>query len=94
LEIAKPDRWADDVTPSDVEPLFLCSACGKRGSGRFQLGPKFGSGDRLSMNDKPRRRFYSGDAIDPTFDCYRGPAPSAIWETTKTGRKLGVIATA
>jgi hypothetical protein len=32
LEVAKPDRWADDVTPSDIEPLFLCSACGKRGS--------------------------------------------------------------
>jgi hypothetical protein len=82
LEVAKPDRWADDVAPSDIEPLFLCSACGKRGSGRFQLEPKSGGGDRLSVNDKPRRRFYLGDAIDlPAFDCYRGPAPSAIWET-------------
>jgi hypothetical protein len=78
LEIAKPDRWAGDVTPSDIEPLFLCSACGKRGSGRFQLEPKFGGGDHLSVNDKPRRRFYLGDAIDfPAFDCYRGLAPSA-----------------
>jgi hypothetical protein len=42
LEIAKSDRWVDDVTPSDIEPLLLCSACGKRGSGRFQLEPKFG----------------------------------------------------
>jgi hypothetical protein len=68
LEIAKPDRWAGDVTPSDIEPLFLCNACGKRGSGRFQLEPKFGGGDRLSVNDKPRRRFYLGDAIDlPAF---------------------------
>jgi hypothetical protein len=26
------DRWADDVRLSDVEPRFVCKACGKRGA--------------------------------------------------------------
>ena len=26
------DRWADDVRLSDVEPRFVCTACGKRGA--------------------------------------------------------------
>ena len=26
------DRWPDDVRLSDIEPLFLCKACGKRGA--------------------------------------------------------------
>jgi hypothetical protein len=26
------DRWADDVRLSDIEPRFICSACGKRGA--------------------------------------------------------------
>jgi hypothetical protein len=26
------DRWADDVRLSDIEPRFVCSACGKRGA--------------------------------------------------------------
>jgi hypothetical protein len=25
------DQWADDVRLSDLEPKFVCSACGKRG---------------------------------------------------------------
>lgn len=25
------DRWADDVRLSDIEPRFVCKACGKRG---------------------------------------------------------------
>jgi hypothetical protein len=32
------DRWPDDVRLSDIEPLFVCKACGKRGAdvrGRF-----------------------------------------------------------
>ena len=87
LEVAKPDRWADDVTPSDIEPVPLqrLRQTRQRGSGRFQLEPKFGGGDRLSVNDKPRRRLYLGNAIDlPPFNCYRGPAPSAIRETTSS----------
>jgi hypothetical protein len=26
------DRWADDVQLSDIEPRFVCAACGKRGA--------------------------------------------------------------
>jgi hypothetical protein len=26
------DRWSDDVRLSDIEPRFVCSACGKRGA--------------------------------------------------------------
>ena len=31
-------RWGDQVRLSDVEPGFVCSACGKRGS---DVRPKF-----------------------------------------------------
>lgn len=26
------DRWGDDVRLSDIEPRFVCEACGKRGA--------------------------------------------------------------
>jgi hypothetical protein len=26
------DRWSDDLRLSDVEPQFVCGACGKRGA--------------------------------------------------------------
>jgi hypothetical protein len=26
------DQWPDDVRLSDIEPKFVCSACGKRGA--------------------------------------------------------------
>jgi hypothetical protein len=26
------DQWPDDVRLSDLEPKFICSACGKRGA--------------------------------------------------------------
>src|SRR5262249_22487898 len=26
------DRWADDLRLSDLEPRFVCKACGKRGA--------------------------------------------------------------
>jgi hypothetical protein len=26
------DRWSDDVRLSDLEPLFVCQACGRRGA--------------------------------------------------------------
>jgi hypothetical protein len=26
------DRWADDIRLSDIEPRFVCAACGKRGA--------------------------------------------------------------
>jgi len=34
------DRWADHVRLSDLEPLFTCQACGKRGA---EVGPDFSS---------------------------------------------------
>jgi hypothetical protein len=34
------DRWADEVRLSDIEPNFVCSACGKRGA---EVRPKFSS---------------------------------------------------
>jgi hypothetical protein len=29
---ALADRWQDDVRLSDIEPRFVCQACGKRGA--------------------------------------------------------------
>jgi hypothetical protein len=26
------DQWGDEVRLSDIEPLFVCQACGKRGA--------------------------------------------------------------
>jgi hypothetical protein len=40
------DRWPDNVRLSDIEPLFVCKACGKRGAdvrGRF-APPRMGTG--------------------------------------------------
>jgi hypothetical protein len=33
------DRWPDDVRLSDLEPLFICQACGQRGA---DVRPYFG----------------------------------------------------
>jgi hypothetical protein len=33
------DGWSDDVRPSDIEPRFVCKACGKRGA---DVLPHFG----------------------------------------------------
>jgi hypothetical protein len=27
------DRWSDDVRLSDIEPLFTCQTCGRKGAG-------------------------------------------------------------
>jgi len=32
------DRWPDHVRLSDIEPGFVCTACGKRGA---EVRPKF-----------------------------------------------------
>ena len=32
------DQWADDVRLSDVEPRFVCKACGKKGA---DIRPRF-----------------------------------------------------
>jgi hypothetical protein len=34
------DRWPDDIRLSDIEPRFICSACGKRGA---DVRPDFGT---------------------------------------------------
>jgi len=34
------DRWPDDVRLSDIEPLFVCKACGERGA---DVRPDFSS---------------------------------------------------
>ena len=26
------DHWPDEMRPSDIEPRFVCAACGKRGA--------------------------------------------------------------
>jgi hypothetical protein len=50
------DRWADDVRLSDVEPRFVCTACGKRGTDvrpNFNWnvrGPVGGMGYRVVSN--------------------------------------------
>jgi len=32
LDRESADRWPDDVRLSDIEPRFVCKACGKRGA--------------------------------------------------------------
>jgi hypothetical protein len=32
LEAAVADQWPDDLRLSDLEPRFVCQACGKRGA--------------------------------------------------------------
>jgi hypothetical protein len=33
------DKWPDDIRLSDIEPLFICRACGQRGA---DVRPHFG----------------------------------------------------
>lgn len=53
------DRWGDDVRLSDLEPRFVCSACGKRAPmcGRISTGTKVPS-PRWDTDDEmpPLRR--------------------------------------
>jgi hypothetical protein len=30
--VISADHWPDDLRLSDIEPRFICSACGKRGA--------------------------------------------------------------
>ena len=39
------DRWPDDLRLSDIEPRFVCRACGKRGA---DVRPDF-NGDRTPV---------------------------------------------
>src|ERR1700720_50448 len=34
------DRWPDDVRLSDIEPRFICQACGRKGA---DVRPNFGA---------------------------------------------------
>jgi hypothetical protein len=34
---ALADQWADDIRSSDLEPKFICLACGKRGADVRQI---------------------------------------------------------
>jgi hypothetical protein len=36
---AVADRWPDELRLSDLEPRFVCTACGKRGPVVHQLAP-------------------------------------------------------
>jgi hypothetical protein len=36
-----PDRWPDHARSSNIEPLFVCTACGKRGA---DVRPDFATG--------------------------------------------------
>ena len=50
------NRWTDDVRLSDIEPRFICGACGKRGA---DVGPDFNSdkmpsGASAIVESKPR----------------------------------------
>jgi hypothetical protein len=37
------DRWPDDVRLSDLEPKFICRACGRRGA---DIRPNFSEGKK------------------------------------------------
>jgi hypothetical protein len=39
------DQWPDDVRLSDIEPRFVCAACGKRGA---EVRPDFNWNKRLA----------------------------------------------
>jgi hypothetical protein len=45
------DRWQDDVRLSDLEPLFVCQACGHRGAmcGRYLTRTEPRAGERSLM---------------------------------------------
>jgi hypothetical protein len=50
------NRWTDDVRLSDIEPRFICGACGKRGA---DVRPNFNSdkmpsGASAIVESKPR----------------------------------------
>jgi hypothetical protein len=47
MRLDSADRWPDEMRVSEIEPRFVCVACGKRGprSGGFQLGTAGRGGD-------------------------------------------------
>ena len=45
------DRWPDEVRLSDLEPLFVCQACGKRGA---NVRPDFNWDKAATVHSKAR----------------------------------------
>jgi hypothetical protein len=51
------EGWPDDVRLSDIEPRFVCKACGKRGAdaGRISRLRKWNVGMRVKFEGRPVR---------------------------------------
>ena len=60
------DRWADDARLSDLEPLFVCQTCGRRGA---DVRPNFHWGGRGSAREGPRRAVLRPLSIPSVFTC-------------------------
>jgi len=73
-----PNRWPDDVRLSDIEPLFTCQACGRKGA---DVGRTF-----IGMGSRSRRW-----AIVEVFRCAakddRAVAAPALMESAKITRE-------
>jgi len=68
------DRWPDSMRPSDIEPQFICKACGKRGADVTLLfqSAKMGSVRRRSTFTTATasfRRYFIQDVIPPLSHC-------------------------
>src|ERR1700757_2259002 len=60
------DRWPDDMRLSDLQPRFVCKACGKRGADvrpdfNWNGTPVAAMGYRWQPQKRPRRLGVSGD---------------------------------
>jgi hypothetical protein len=53
VEVADAGRWADEVRLSDIEPRFVCRACGSRSA---IVRPDFGTIGTRAPVDKPPSR--------------------------------------
>jgi len=52
------DRWPDDVRLSDIEPRFICAACGRRAPMSRQMEPqRHGSGRTIPRAWRLNMRF-------------------------------------
>ena len=57
------DRWPDDIRLSDIEPRFVCTACGKRVQtcGRTSHRHEWVSANRNEVGAVPRNPLCVGD---------------------------------
>ena len=53
------DRWADDIRLSDIEPRFVCAACGKRAA---EVRPD------LNWGEKPTLASQGSEAVNCPSD--------------------------